>query len=74
MTPDTEKSDRQIIADAHRKRLNHELRTLASWCQSRAVMDHDTETTLTMLERKVGDLRGKIVKAGWDALDKHHEP
>ena len=66
-------SDRQIIADAHRERLNHGLRTLASWCQSRAMLDHDTETTLTMLERKVGELRGKMMKAGWDALDKHQQ-
>ena len=45
------KSERQIIADAQRERLNHGLRTLASWCASRAMLEHDTETTLTMLEK-----------------------
>ena len=65
------KSERQIIADAQRKRLNHGLKTLASWCGSRAMLDHDTETTLTMLERKITELRGKVMKAGWAAIEKH---
>ena len=62
------KSDRQIIADAQRERLNHGLRTLASWCASRAMLEHDTETTLTMLEKKATELRGKCMKAGWAAI------
>ena len=65
------KSERQIIADAQRERLNHGLRTLASWCASRAIMEHDTETTLTMLEKKAAGLRGKCMKAGWSAIAEH---
>jgi len=61
-------NERQIIAAAQRERLNHGLRTLASWCGSRALLEHDTETTLTMLEKKAAELRGKVMKAGWSAL------
>lgn len=62
-------TDRQIIALAQRDRLNQGLRALASWCESRAGMDHDTDTTLTMLEKKAAELRGKCMKAGWAALE-----
>ena len=65
------KYERQIIEDAQRERLNHGLRTLASWCVSRSMLDHDTETTLTMLERKAAELRGKCMKAGWAAIAEH---
>jgi len=65
------KPERQIIADEHRERLNNELRTLASWCGSRAMLSHDPETTLTMLEKKAAELRGKVMKAGWSAIDGH---
>jgi hypothetical protein len=65
------KSERRIIADAQRERLNHGLRTLASWCASRAMLEHDTETTLTMLEKKAAELRGKVMKAGWAAIAEH---
>ena len=59
--------------DAHRERLNHGLRTLASWCASRAMLEHDTETTLTMLEKKAAELRGKCMKAGWAAIAEHSQ-
>jgi len=65
------KSERQIIAESHRERLNHGLQTLARWCASRAMLEHDTETTLTMLEKKAAELRGKVVKAGWAAIAEH---
>jgi hypothetical protein len=65
------KPERQIIEDAQRERLNHGLRTLASWCASRAMLEHDTETTLTMLEKKAAELRGKVMKAGWAAIAEH---
>lgn len=67
------KTERQIIADAHRERLNHGLRTMASWCASRTMLDHDTETTLTMLEKKATELRGKVMKAGWAAIAEHSQ-
>ncbi len=68
---DPPKAKRQIIADAQRERLNHGLRTLASWCASRAMLDHDTQTTLTMLEKKAAELRGKVMKACWAAIEEH---
>ena len=50
-------SGRQIIADDQRERLNRGLRTLASWCASRAMLDHEPETTLALLEKKAAELR-----------------
>lgn len=35
------------------------------------MLEHDTETTLTMLEKKAAELRGKLVKAGWAAIEEH---
>ena len=67
------KPERQIIAEAQRERLNHGLRTLAIWCASRAMLEHDTETTLTMLEKKAAELRGKVMKAGWAAIAEHSQ-
>lgn len=73
MNNSTPKSEQQIIAEAQRERLNHGLRTLASWCASRAMLDHDTDTTLTMLEKKAAALRGKCMKAGWAAVSEHSQ-
>ena len=53
--------------EARKERLDQGLRTLANWCLTRAMGDHDTETTLTMLEKKAAELRGKVMKAGWEA-------
>jgi hypothetical protein len=63
------KTDDQIIAGAHRERLNQGLLSLAAWCQARAAGDHDTGTTMTMLERKAADVRVKVMKAGWRAIN-----
>jgi len=63
------KTDDQIIAEAHRERLNQGLLSLAAWCQACAAGDHDTETTMTMLERKAADVRVKVMKAGWRAIN-----
>lgn len=62
-------TSRQIMAEAQRDRLNQGLRALASWCESRAGMEHNTETTLTMLEKKAAELRGKCLKSGWAAME-----
>ena len=62
-------TNRQIIAEAQRDRLNQGLRALAVWCESRAGMEHNTETTLTMLEKKAAELRGKCLKSGWAAME-----
>ena len=37
------------------------------------MLDHDTETTLTMLEKKSAELRGKVMKAGWAAIAEHSQ-
>lgn len=65
----TPKSERQVIADAQRERLNYGLETMASWCASRASGEHDIQTTLTMLEKKAAELRGKVMEAGWVAAN-----
>ena len=64
-------NEHQTIAAAQRERLNQGLRTLASWCGSRAMLEHDTETTLTMLEKKAAELRGKVMKAGWKSISEN---
>jgi hypothetical protein len=67
------KSERQILAEDQHELLNHGLRTLASWCASRAMLDHDIETTLTMLEKKAAELRRKCMKSGWAAINEHSQ-
>ena len=65
---------RDACTTARKERLNRGLRTLASWAQSRAMGDHDDETTLTMLERKTAELRAAVNKAGWDSVAASHSP
>ena len=66
------KTDHRVIEDAHRERLNQGLLNLADWCNYRASGEHDIETTLTMLEKRAAELRGKVMKAGWDAINAKH--
>ena len=65
---------RDACTTARKERLNRGLRTLASWAQSRAMGEHDDETTLTMLERKTMELRAAVNKAGWDSVAASHSP
>jgi hypothetical protein len=67
------KTDDQVINETHRERLNQGLLSLAAWCQARAAGDHDTETTMTMLERKAEDVRVKVMKAGWRAINEKYQ-
>lgn len=48
-------------------RLNRGLRTLGQWCFERAAGEHNEETTLTMLIRKVGELEEAVLRSGWAA-------
>jgi hypothetical protein len=63
----------QIIEAARRNRLNQGLLSLASWCQSRAVGDHEIDTTLTMLREKAEKLPWRVAKAGADALEEFRD-
>lgn len=65
---------RDACATARKARLNQGLRTLASWAQSRAMGEHDDETTLTILERKTAELRAAVNKAGWDSVAESYSP
>ena len=65
---------RNACTTARKERLNLGLRTLGSWAGSRAMGDHDDETTLAMLERKVAELRSAVNKAGWEALATSYLP
>lgn len=58
-------------ADARRRQLNEDLRALGAWCLSRADGDHNEETTLTMLERRAGDLRRRCLDAGRRSRHEH---
>jgi len=66
-------NEEQTIEAARRNRLNQGLMALASWCQSRAMGDHDIETTLKMLTTKVEKLPWRVVKAGADALEEFRD-
>jgi hypothetical protein len=66
-------NEEQTIEAARRERLNQGLLSLASWCQSRAVGDHDIETTLTMLCKKAEILPWRVAKAGEYALEKFRD-
>ena len=43
--------------------LKKRLKTLASWCATRADGDHDPETTLSLLRRKVAQTEEGATKA-----------
>jgi hypothetical protein len=62
------------INQARTERLNAGLTNLAAWCLARAEGQHDTETTLTMMEKKATELRHKVDKAGWEAAKKEEVP
>jgi hypothetical protein len=57
--------DHWQIARARKERLNQGLLTLSSWAASRAAGDHDEDTTLSMLKRKVAELHDAVDRAGW---------
>jgi len=57
----------RAIANARRERLWECLETLSSWAASRAGKEYNTDTTLTMLARKVQDIMHSVDKAGWRA-------
>jgi len=55
------------IDRARKDELNRRLLVLASWSATRAHGEFDTETTLTMLKKKVIDLEDGMKRAGWSA-------
>jgi len=65
-------TDKQILDNAHRRRLQKELQALSDWCMSRVSGKHNTETTLSLLDRKIGTIRGKVRKSGFDAINSHY--
>lgn len=58
----------KVCNAARRKRLCGGLMSLSNWCVSRAESDTNEATTLTILERKVCELRAAVDQAGWDAI------
>jgi len=61
------------IAKARRERLWECLETLSSWAASRACKEYNTDTTLTMLARKVQDIMHSVDKAGWRASKQYEQ-
>ena len=55
------------IAKARREKLWECLGTIQAWVSKRALWEHNTETTLTMLARKVQETIDSVDKAGWRA-------
>lgn len=65
-------TDKHILYKAHRCRLHKELQALSDWCLSRVSSKHNTETTLSLLDKKIGLIRGKVRKSGYDAINSHY--
>lgn len=55
------------IAKARRERLWECLQTLSEWTAKRAGKEYNTDTTITMLARKVQETMDSVDKAGWRA-------
>jgi hypothetical protein len=66
-------NEEQIIEAARRNRLNQGLLALANWCQSRAMGNHEIDTTLTMLCKKAEILPWRVAKAGEYALEEFRD-
>lgn len=52
------------VRAARKRALDNGLRGMALWVENRASGDHDPSTTLSILERKIADLRGQVIRAG----------
>lgn len=65
-------TDRQVIDNARKERLQKGLQSIADWCNNRTSSDYNSETTLTMLEKKASELRAKVDKAGHNAINTHY--
>jgi len=52
---------------ARNRNLSDRLASLSGWCKSRSEGIHDTETTLTMLKKKVSNIEHRVNQAGWNA-------
>lgn len=50
--------------EARKQALDDSLRTLAAWATKRAELNVNTETTLTMLRRKVDEITDRVTRAG----------
>ena len=57
------------IYAARKARLNRDLVIIGNWCIKRAEGNHDQDTTMTMLTKKLIKLQSDINKAGWAAMD-----
>lgn len=66
----TNENTTDILGYNARERLNMGLRSLASWCLSRAQFDHNIHTTLSMLKRKVQELEKVVTRAARAGEDK----
>lgn len=57
--------EQDMFDEARMNRFHARLSNLASWCEKRCDPKHNTETTLTMLERKVAKLREQGIADPW---------
>lgn len=63
----------RAIAQARRERLWECLATLSEWAARRAGKEYNTDTTITMLARKVQDIIHSVDKAGWKASKQYEQ-
>tara|TARA_R100000005_G_C4914147_1_gene150458 strand:+ start:110 stop:349 length:240 start_codon:yes stop_codon:yes gene_type:complete len=68
---ETTNVDISLIREARKKQCVEECRHLATWLLDRAnLMDQsitDTENTILALQKRVGQMNGRIDNAGWSA-------
>lgn len=62
------------IPEARKAELNRRLEVLAQWAVARAQGDHDEDTTLTMLKRRVEQIEDGVNRAGWRAAAENLKP
>lgn len=58
----------EVFKLARVTRMNQGLETISEWSRNRAASDHNPDTTITMLTRKVQELDERSMSAGYRAV------
>jgi len=66
-------SDMVPIYAARKAELNRRLLVLAEWAVKRATGDHDGDTTLTMLKKRIDEIESGVNRAGWREANRESE-
>ena len=61
------------IYAARKAELNRRLLVLAEWAVKRANGDHDEDTTMTMLKKRILEIEDGVNRAGWREANRESE-